>query len=377
MKSNLNIPKQLKVGFQNSENRLSYVTYINLKGQIAKETSWRNWMKPYYCQEDKSIIKDFDNTPQSGFKINDFVGGKPSWSQRQSYCRILDPRGFEFEITIDNLMFLFEYCNIENKTLSGELCYAWDGSNLLLLPCSSEEYRQSLEVTDKREEGLKVTVKDLVPGKTYSIKDTPMVYIGYMTWNTFSDAKDEIEQNTWYHNEYIKYTSKKYHTFYDKEAGFTVIHGSPSIQYEYTDIDTIDVTDLIDKFKNDTQQGDVLDTVTLEEYTSDKYGFKGCVLQGHAPADNDVWGVYEHSYCCNKNNEKCLHALIIYYRDKDRWSYTTDIKNHNWYKLPKSVINLDNKYTLIGINKSGHKFDLRLSILRHWDRFNAEIEKES
>lgn len=43
----LNIPDKIKVGFQERGDtytgKLSYVTYINKKGKLAKEISWEGW----------------------------------------------------------------------------------------------------------------------------------------------------------------------------------------------------------------------------------------------------------------------------------------------------------------------------------------------
>ena len=101
----LNIPKQLKVGYQKRcdtySEKLAYVTYINKKGEIAKQISWDGW-------RDKEITPDdFENVPTEGFVLNKRAGGyKSGWNFRQTKCRVWDPRGFEIEISIENLLYI-------------------------------------------------------------------------------------------------------------------------------------------------------------------------------------------------------------------------------------------------------------------------------
>src|SRR5574343_1729160 len=135
MKSNIFIPKKIKVGFQNREDtytkKLAYVIYYDEKGVLRKETSWQSW-------RDKTIEPvEFDNVPFSGFVLNKKVGGYSNyhWNPRQTYVRIYDPRDFEFEITVPNLLYILENGNsIKGKGLEGDFVYGWDGTELVLIP---------------------------------------------------------------------------------------------------------------------------------------------------------------------------------------------------------------------------------------------------
>lgn len=76
----------------------------------------------YRKTTDKSMIPyEFDNVPTSGFVLNKKVGGdRYSYNPRQTYCRVYDPRGFEFEITVPNLLFILEESNsFKGKGLEG------------------------------------------------------------------------------------------------------------------------------------------------------------------------------------------------------------------------------------------------------------------
>ena len=69
----LNIPDKIKVGFQKRSDtytgKLSYITYINKKGKLAKETSWEGW------RDEKITPLEFDNVPTEGFVLNKKAGG--------------------------------------------------------------------------------------------------------------------------------------------------------------------------------------------------------------------------------------------------------------------------------------------------------------
>jgi hypothetical protein len=175
----LSIPKKIHVGYNNRTDtytgKLAYVIYTDHKGKVRKETSWNSW-------RDKKIDPlDLDNEPTSGFVLNKGVGGaRGSWSSncRNEYIRIYDPRGFEFEISVANLLFILGECNaFKGKGLEGEFVYAWWGTELVLLPVGCAEYKQSTSFTALQ--SMKVTRKEMKEGLCYKHKDTStLVYMG-------------------------------------------------------------------------------------------------------------------------------------------------------------------------------------------------------
>lgn len=185
----LKIPTDLIVGFSNRKDtytgKLSYVTYYKEDKKnnkvIAKETSWVRW-------RDSNIEPlEIENIPTEGFVLNKHVGGcKSGWNFRQSYCRIYDPRDFEFEITMENLLYILDYCDcIKGKGLIGKFVYAWDGPNLVLLPVSTPEYQESLELKKNIEKG-KPTNKTIKVGSLYKDKkENNLVYIGRYSYREY------------------------------------------------------------------------------------------------------------------------------------------------------------------------------------------------
>lgn len=179
MKTQLYIPDKIKVGYNKREDtyskKLAYVIYYDQKGVLRKETSWRNWI------QEEMGIDDFDNVPTEGFVLNKGVGGARQsygWNARNEYIRVYDPRGFEFEISVANLLWILQECtSIKGKGLVGEFVYSWEGKELVLLPVDTLEYKDCQSYT--KLQSCKITSKDLEPGSIYmDSKQKKLIYLG-------------------------------------------------------------------------------------------------------------------------------------------------------------------------------------------------------
>lgn len=317
MNSQLFIPTKIKVGYQERDDTysdlLGYVIYYDEKGKLRKEQSWRGWIdqgipkgttKWVYKDEDDMDGKevkvpprdplpthDYDNVPTEGFVLNRNVGGKnsswSSWHDREAKIRVWDPRGFEFEITLENMLFILQESNsIKGKGLEGQFVYSWEGKNLVLLPVSSQEYQNSLKFTELK--GKKVLPKELVPGYTYETKDQEqLIYLGRFDCVTGDyEFDDEVQFG-------------KFFVFIDKK-------GKNVLKAKVTDIavvisDTVISTfaELIDNFKNSTDSAYVKELIEKEvKYTRSSnreyyYGesYKNCILFD-TPCIKDAEGEY-------------------------------------------------------------------------------------
>ena len=164
------IPPRLRVGFQERAGtytgKLAYVIYYDTKGTLRKEKSWQSW------RSNKIDPVEFDNVPTDGFVLNKGVGGQRQswgWHARNEYVRVYDPRDFEFEISVANLLFILREGTCHpGKGLDGKFVYAWAGTELVLLPVTSLDYQQSTAYTARLDKTVKV--KELVPGYTYQTK---------------------------------------------------------------------------------------------------------------------------------------------------------------------------------------------------------------
>lgn len=187
------IPEKIKVGFQERQGtysgKLAYVIYYDEKNILRKAKSWEGW-------RDKQIEPlDLENKPTEGFVLNKKVGGYDTgWNHRQTYTRVYDPRGFEFEINIENLLFILENCtSTKGKGLEGKFVYSWTGKDLVLLPCDSPDYVEIQELTTKIKNKKTIKGKDLIPGYTYLTKTgNKLVYIDRREqYNIYKKAKKE------------------------------------------------------------------------------------------------------------------------------------------------------------------------------------------
>jgi hypothetical protein len=205
MRSQMFIPKKLKIGFQQRHDtftkKLAYVIYYDERGQLRKEKSWESW-------RDKSIETiEIENVPTKGFVLNKGVQRDGYWGNGRSVIRVHDPREFEFEISVDNLIGVLMHSDCCSREIQQDCVFAWYGTDLVLLPTNSVEYQSSVKFTDKQ--SLKLSTKDLVPGRTYVKKksEEQLVYLGFFevfgwegdraTLNSYADQhrlKSEIRQ---------------------------------------------------------------------------------------------------------------------------------------------------------------------------------------
>jgi len=188
----LNIPNKINVGFVKRggtyTGKLAYVVYTDIKGKLRKEKSWNDW------RNHEIAAKEFENEPTDGFVLNRKAGGgNYGWHSRQTKVRVYDPRDFEFEIKVENLLFILEECSaIKGKGLEGEFVYAWDGADIILLPVSSQEYTASKAHTEMQTK--KVTKKDIVEGCLYRTKSGEIVmYLGRHPWYYTSHKSIRVE----------------------------------------------------------------------------------------------------------------------------------------------------------------------------------------
>ena len=189
MNNKIFIPVKCKVGFNKRidcyTGKLGYAIYNDGK-DWRKEISWNSWR-----QKDLGEVV-FDNKPMEGFVLNKKVGGTNNgWNHRSTYCRVFHPLNFEFEITIENLLYVLENTSsIKGKGLEGKFILGWQGKDLILVPEQAPEYKEMVIFTDLQ--SLKLTKKDLVPGNIYLTKSMQrVVYIAEGDKYNYKQIKKE------------------------------------------------------------------------------------------------------------------------------------------------------------------------------------------
>lgn len=220
-KTQLFIPDKCKVGFNLREDtytgKLGYIIYHD--GKVwRKEHSWESWRnKPGEKYSTWSPISrkheggvydegvapiEFDNVPTEGFVLNKKAGGYNSgWNHRQTYSRVYDPRGWEFEITVENLIYILQECNsYKGKGLEGEFVYSWAGKDLVLLPATSPDYKSCKEFTDLQSVKFS-SRKDLFEGFTYlTNRQEEWIYLG----------RYEVHDDAWHNKTSIEHEGTQY-----------------------------------------------------------------------------------------------------------------------------------------------------------------------
>lgn len=250
MKDQLFIPKEIKVGYnQRSDTyteKLGFIIYKDAKGVWKQEKAWERW------RDEREGVNEYENLPTEGFVLNKDVGGvKCGWSyhSRTEKIRVYDPRGFEFEITIPNLLFILaESPSIPGKGLTGEFVYSWDnGGGVILMPCCSNEYKQSLTFTSIQ--GNKLDKGELIEGAVYQNKQQEnLIYLGRHT--TYCNDINYTHYNTFSPKpQYIFYdeNADRFVTYTTLEQISNLVDAAPVANYAY----------LVDKLQNNKFVGKV------------------------------------------------------------------------------------------------------------------------
>lgn len=271
----LNIPKTLKVGFNKRSDTytgmLAYVIYYDEKNVLRKEKSWTSWI------DHKIDTQEHANEPTSGFVLNKKVGDyRGDWDHRMAHIRVYDPRGFEFEISVENLLYILQECtSTKGKGLEGEFVYAWDRSDLILLPVSSVEYQASRVFTDHKLS--KVTKSEMTVGCVYLTKD--MENVLYLGREDYYETTTHYSPVGGYDYCYSSVNKGKKHVFVhmDKERNgqYWVQTGFTKIASKISDAISTEFPDRFDKFKQ-SFYGSPVTKITFEECKpniSNKYGY--------------------------------------------------------------------------------------------------------
>ena len=344
-----------------------------LKERHLNDYSRFQYYSPNKEYNNPSLIPlEFDNVPTEGFVLNKKAGGYSSgWNHRATYCRVYDPRGFEFEISIPNLLFILqETSSFKGKGLEGEFVYSWEGKDLVLLPTCCEDYKKSANFT-KLQEG-KVGVKDLIEGCSYKTKkEEELTYLG--KFNCFN------KQYSWHEDGCRKY-SKDY-VFVNKKGGHVNLTSLSSLSMRLTDTPVSNYSELVDNFMK--SKSSITSIKNLEASTTqvqfrkdDDYYYYGrraragvfdvtldgqyflevepnkyklCNIDAQIKRDGSYYGTKVQGYAIRSNKlltfdngEINVKAL----NEKDEKVYTKDDLKKMSFKKLAIVTNTDKKYTL-------------------------------
>ncbi len=256
MQSNLIIPKDIVVGLQGRRDslteQLGFVTFHDGK-VLRQEKSWNNW------RDQKQNALHFKNEPTSGFIISKGVQRYGYYGSGRSVVRVYDPRGFEFEISLDNLVFVLMHSNVSMQDIQEKCVYAWHGKNLVLVPVNSQEYQESIKYTDKQ--AIKFSAKDLVLGHIYSHKKekSEFVYIGMQDYFDY---------------DCMRIIKKREHIFYNTNSKKFEPLKMNVLAETVSDGDDYSVAGLVELYHN-TKESSAIDYLYTKDITqaNSKYGY--------------------------------------------------------------------------------------------------------
>ena len=341
MKSTIFLPKTIKVGYQSRSDtytgQLAYVIYYDQRNVLRKEASWNSW------RDNKIEPQEFTNEPTSGFVLNKKVGDYSNgWDHRKSYCRVFDPRNFEFEITIENLLYILENASsIKGKGLEGDFVYGWDGKNLILIPVDSPDYKELSNLNKLRHEHKKFDGKTLIAGATYKTdQNESLIYLGRF----YESNGDKKETKTYF--------------FYDVESTYRKIRTIKSLTntiIEIIDENCVDnYSDLMDELLKDSsyserdQKNDKYVEYTYEEF-KDAVGKNSYWGKTFVMENNEKYIVKKYrnySYYSRYNDLYDVYTTNRGHRDENILRETSILNIFNKFK-PKYLVTYNNKKELI------------------------------
>jgi len=312
MKSNIFIPKTINVGFQERNDtytkKLAYIIYYDNKNVLRKERSWNGW------RDQKIPNIEFDNVPTSGFVLNRKTGDYSSgWEHRQAYVRVYDPRDFEFEITIENLLYILENATSEKgKGLIGNFIFGWDGKDLLLMPIDSPDYLEISKYNEIVQENNHIKAKELILGATYMTKtQEEWIYMGRFDYWNVDYEKVPIESNN---NSYYGRYNQQYNTIkknVNKGKYHYFIRGSKSWD-DKPYLATLQLKSLEDRFIS------IISSECVENYAElfDKLECMSC----YSPYD--------------ESKDEIIHYTIEEFKEYvDGLDLKNKIERYSWYSL--------------------------------------------
>lgn len=274
MTQQLYIPEKLKVGFVDRKDtytqKLAFVTYYDQKGVLKKERTWENW------RDQKIDPVEYNNVPTTGFVLNKGVGGvrqSYGWNTRNEYIRVYDPRNFEIEISVSNLLFILRECDCSRgKGLEGEFVYAWDRQQLVLLPVISEDYKNSQEFT-KLQSFDPIKAKDLVQGATYQTRrQEKLIYLGkFDRFEPVNKVLTSYPDGTPIVDYMGRQTTQpsgitKSHTFKNEKGGYVFLDKLNSLAVCISDV-VPNYAELMDEYIN-SKYGSKVEKLFLKKFSS-------------------------------------------------------------------------------------------------------------
>lgn len=182
--STIKIPEKVYIGFQGRRTQdevpLGFMTpFTTDAAGLKRRSSVDSWAAGHGRDKTFNSVT-LDNKPMIGFKVGRSIRRSGGWNgSGASYIRIEDPRGFELEITIENLAMCMNGNIIEDGEIIQECVWGRDGGRNILLPINSEPFKDSVTTSSKIDNA--VSLRLVKPGDHIKlISGEEGIYMGSM-----------------------------------------------------------------------------------------------------------------------------------------------------------------------------------------------------
>lgn len=358
IKENIFIPKKLKCGFNlrhvkddsyvkryvridgeyvaveettEPTYKVGFVSYYDEKGRFRHETSFNNWISK------KVPTEKHENVPTKGFKIfkqaNRFSYNRFA-SYRNVSFEIQDPRGWVFEITQNNLAWIIDNCSINKGDIEGEFVYGWDGKDRLLIPCSSETFKDNIIFSNILNSQSYITPKNLQMWHVYKSKQgEKMMFVG---------RHDIYSRHSWAKNRYSwngdEETKKKEGYIKDSEGRWRICR-KKSKQYLFANLreDGTYRTAYLDSFSNPKEK-------FIEDCFEEKNEEVRKTVENNLSTDVRFYETYyaeekkyylTHddiiTYVLNAMKHKNETSITCHFKSDNSWAEVRGVKNEAYH----------------------------------------------
>jgi len=335
--------------------------------------------------KDYKFNENMLNDPQLGFHITKSISRSGGWSGNNKLIRIFDPRGFELEISVDNLVKLMSMTTFIDGECQTECVWGRDGSRNVLLPVNSQLYTDAVaNTTYSDNKGIKL--KDVKFGDNVTLKSNEYneglvgVYLGLWRLYTVNDPTCNTYQSHPSLNNNIITVSKRYIIKVDTKDGCkyhgvpsaTVLTINQSVNSPVTRDFEIDASDYIDESINgigtplavllaNVKPEDVSSSITFKKFemnisteTVHKYertlrlwaDIPGNMWMYNTPINYDNSLVVSQSFKKYSTYIDKTHNVWKYTHkksDHSMWNYTTSPQDYlkqaeyDWYQLQCNI----------------------------------------
>lgn len=180
---------------------LGFATPVSADAAFKKrKDTVDHWSRGYRnkdLDDPRLIPKTFKNELAEGFEIARSVR-RSGWNSGNVVWRVVDPRGFELEISSSNFASIVDCATIVNGVIQGRCVWGRDGAANVLLPENSEPYQEFAKLTALKNQAQAggVGIRDIKPGYIITLESGDEVeYLG--KFHCYKKTYDTVLGGRW------------------------------------------------------------------------------------------------------------------------------------------------------------------------------------